>query len=59
MSVQLTQLCVNKSATTLLEAMSADVKMDISLWQEVTSVQVICHRLLLLQQHISKCYAWC
>ena len=30
MSVKLTRLCVSKSVTTQLEAMSADVKMDIS-----------------------------
>ena len=40
MSVKWTQLCVSKSATTLLEATSANVKMDIGLWQELTSVQV-------------------
>ena len=53
MSVKWTQLCVNKSATTLSAAMNADVKMDISLWQELTSVQVTC--LLLLLLHQSKC----
>ena len=40
MSVKWTKLCVSKSATTLLEAMSAGVKLDISLWQEQTSVKV-------------------
>ena len=58
MSVKWTQLCVNKSATTLSAAMNANVKMDIGLWQELTSVQVICHRLMLPHQYnISKCYA--
>ena len=40
MSVKWTRLCVSRSATTLLEAMSANVKMGISLLQEPTSVQV-------------------
>ena len=58
MSVKWTPLCVSKSATTQLEAMSANVKMGTSLWQELTSVQVICHLLLLLHQYnISKRYA--
>ena len=41
MSVKWIQLCVSKSATTLLEAMSANVKTGTSLWQELTSVQVL------------------
>ena len=48
MSVKWTRLCANKSATTLLEATSANVMMGTSSWQELTSVQVICHLLLLL-----------
>ena len=42
MSVKWTKLCVSKSATTLLEVMSANVKMGISLWQEPTGVKVQC-----------------
>ena len=57
MSVQWTQPCVNKSATTLLEAISAGAKLDISLWQEQTTVQV--YVFMIPQQNLSKCYAWC
>ena len=41
MSAKWTRVCVSRSATTLLEVMSANVKMGISLWQELTSVRVI------------------
>ena len=41
MSVKWNQICVNRFVTTLLEATSADVKTGTSLWQELTSVQVM------------------